>query len=251
MEIVARDPGPFRFNPTARQTPPFRHRAAPDPARRRGRPARRDGSTGSSSPPTTRGSPTPSRAFGGEAVMTRADHPSGTDRVAEVAAALARRRGSSSTSRATSPRSPARRSTWSSRSSRTTPTPRWRPSPRRSATSRSTATRRASRSSARAAGRALYFSRSPIPCHRDGLPDRRRGRSAYLHLGLYAYRRDFLLEPRHAAPLAAGDGREARTAPRPRGGLPDRRRDRRRAERRDRHARGLPPVRRRGGNAGK
>lgn len=28
------------------------------------------------------------RSFGGEAVMTRADHPSGTDRVAEVAAAL-------------------------------------------------------------------------------------------------------------------------------------------------------------------
>ncbi len=28
------------------------------------------------------------RAFGGDAVMTRADHPSGTDRVAEVAAGL-------------------------------------------------------------------------------------------------------------------------------------------------------------------
>src|SRR5205823_7340214 len=28
------------------------------------------------------------RAFGGEAAMTRADHPSGTDRVAEVAAGL-------------------------------------------------------------------------------------------------------------------------------------------------------------------
>ena len=41
--------------------------------------------------------------------------------------------------------------------------------------------------------RALYFSRSPIPARRDGpgsLPNDR-----YLqHVGLYAYRRDFLLE---------------------------------------------------------
>jgi 3-deoxy-manno-octulosonate cytidylyltransferase (CMP-KDO synthetase) len=46
-----------------------------------------------------------------------------------------------------------------------------------------------------ARGRALYFSRSPIPHHRDGLPDQRTapGPIAYLHLGLYAYRRDFLL----------------------------------------------------------
>ena len=44
-------------------------------------------------------------------------------------------------------------------------------------------------------GRALYFSRSPIPCHRDGLPDPLTATSpvAYLHLGLYAYRREFLL----------------------------------------------------------
>ena len=42
-----------------------------------------------------------------------------------------------------------------------------------------------------AAGRALYFSRSPIPCHRDGHGS---GSPPYLkHLGLYAYRRDFLL----------------------------------------------------------
>lgn len=41
-------------------------------------------------------------------------------------------------------------------------------------------------------GRALYFSRSPIPFHRDSattvLP------TYYLHLGIYAYRRDFLLQ---------------------------------------------------------
>jgi 3-deoxy-manno-octulosonate cytidylyltransferase (CMP-KDO synthetase) len=44
-------------------------------------------------------------------------------------------------------------------------------------------------------GRALYFSRSPIPCHRDGPPDPTRAAQplGYLHLGLYAYRREFLL----------------------------------------------------------
>jgi 3-deoxy-manno-octulosonate cytidylyltransferase (CMP-KDO synthetase) len=42
-------------------------------------------------------------------------------------------------------------------------------------------------------GRALYFSRSPIPHVRDGQPDFHS--SLYLqHLGLYAYRRDFLLQ---------------------------------------------------------
>ena len=37
-------------------------------------------------------------------------------------------------------------------------------------------------------GRALYFSRSPIPFYRDGDPDP----AYYKHLGIYAYRRDFL-----------------------------------------------------------
>ncbi len=37
-------------------------------------------------------------------------------------------------------------------------------------------------------GRALYFSRSPIPFYRDGDPDP----VYYKHLGIYAYRRDFL-----------------------------------------------------------
>ena len=43
-------------------------------------------------------------------------------------------------------------------------------------------------------GRALYFSRSPIPHVRDGGFDPiSESPQAYLHLGLYAYRRDFLL----------------------------------------------------------
>jgi 3-deoxy-manno-octulosonate cytidylyltransferase (CMP-KDO synthetase) len=38
---------------------------------------------------------------------------------------------------------------------------------------------------------ALYFSRSPIPSHREGPPT--GGHYGYKHLGLYAYRREFLL----------------------------------------------------------
>jgi 3-deoxy-manno-octulosonate cytidylyltransferase (CMP-KDO synthetase) len=38
-------------------------------------------------------------------------------------------------------------------------------------------------------GYALYFSRSPLPYDRDGAPDTGLG---YKHIGLYAYRRDFL-----------------------------------------------------------
>ncbi|MBY0514213.1 MAG: 3-deoxy-manno-octulosonate cytidylyltransferase [Gemmataceae bacterium] len=44
-------------------------------------------------------------------------------------------------------------------------------------------------------GRALYFSRSPIPMVRDGDPDFAADPPRFLqHLGLYAYRRPFLLQ---------------------------------------------------------
>jgi 3-deoxy-manno-octulosonate cytidylyltransferase (CMP-KDO synthetase) len=44
-------------------------------------------------------------------------------------------------------------------------------------------------------GRALYFSRSPIPYVRDGRPDfGLRPARFLLHVGLYAYRRPFLLQ---------------------------------------------------------
>jgi 3-deoxy-manno-octulosonate cytidylyltransferase (CMP-KDO synthetase) len=43
-------------------------------------------------------------------------------------------------------------------------------------------------------GRALYFSRSPIPFVRDGVPNFAAKPPRFLqHLGLYAYRREFLL----------------------------------------------------------
>jgi 3-deoxy-manno-octulosonate cytidylyltransferase (CMP-KDO synthetase) len=45
------------------------------------------------------------------------------------------------------------------------------------------------------AGRALYFSRSPVPFVRDGEPDFAARPPCFLqHLGLYAYRRAFLLQ---------------------------------------------------------
>jgi 3-deoxy-manno-octulosonate cytidylyltransferase (CMP-KDO synthetase) len=44
-------------------------------------------------------------------------------------------------------------------------------------------------------GRALYFSRSPIPFVRDGAPDLAARPARFLqHLGLYAYRKEFLLK---------------------------------------------------------
>jgi 3-deoxy-manno-octulosonate cytidylyltransferase (CMP-KDO synthetase) len=53
-------------------------------------------------------------------------------------------------------------------------------------------------------GRALYFSRSPIPHYRDPLltGDGDALAACYLHLGLYAYRRDFLLDLRSLPPSA-------------------------------------------------
>ena len=42
-----------------------------------------------------------------------------------------------------------------------------------------------------AAGRALYFSRAPIPCWRDGRPAA-AGAVALRHVGVYAYRAGFL-----------------------------------------------------------
>jgi 3-deoxy-manno-octulosonate cytidylyltransferase (CMP-KDO synthetase) len=51
------------------------------------------------------------------------------------------------------------------------------------------------------AGRALYFSRSPIPMVRDGEPDFDHRPSLFLqHLGVYAYRRSVLLQLSNTPP---------------------------------------------------
>lgn len=138
------------------------------------------------------------RSFGGEAVLTRDDHPSGTDRVAEVAAGLPEARvivnlqgdEPEVTGEALDlavallddhPDAPM--------STLATPI-------RDEAIYRDPACVKVVRA---ASGRALYFSRSPIPHHRDGLPADGRP-MALLHLGLYAYRRDFLMGLSRLAP---------------------------------------------------
>jgi len=129
------------------------------------------------------------RAAGGEAVMTRDDHPSGTDRVAEVAAArpdagiVVNLQGDEPevSGRAidlvvslleNDPDAPMA----------TLATPIVDPAVFHDPACVKVVCSRA--------GRALYFSRSPVPHHRDG-PGSPLG---LLHLGLYAYRRPFLLD---------------------------------------------------------
>ena len=131
------------------------------------------------------------REFGGRAVMTRADHPSGTDRIAEVAAhlpadvvvnlqgdepqiepaaldLLAGLMGDPGTDMATLAVPIADRATYLSPN--------------------------VVKVVCDDRGRALYFSRSPIPAVRDGEPDFSARPAQFLqHLGLYAYRREFLL----------------------------------------------------------
>jgi 3-deoxy-manno-octulosonate cytidylyltransferase (CMP-KDO synthetase) len=131
-------------------------------------------------------------SFGGRAVLTRRDHPTGTDRVAEVAAgldadavinlqgdeplidpdsldllaALLQRHPESAVATLANP--------LQSLEQYHDPS--------------------CVKVVCDAAGRALYFSRSPIPHVRGGQPDLAARPSCFLqHLGVYAYRRDFLL----------------------------------------------------------
>src|SRR5262245_34753672 len=130
------------------------------------------------------------RATGGEVVMTRPDHPSGTDRLAEVARALAADvvvnvQGDLPL---LDPRMvevlAARMAADRELPMATLATPivdedEWRsPHVVKVVWGRD--------------GRALYFSRSPVPHDRDGTrrPDEPLG---WRHIGMYAYRRDVLL----------------------------------------------------------
>ena len=177
--------------------------------------------------------------------MTRADHATGTDRVAEVAARLGAARiivnlqgdepeiSGEALDRAVAlldddPEAPMA----------TLATPI-----RDEAIYRDPACVKVVCSAAAAAPCTSRAARSPAIATASPIPRRRARPIAYLHLGLYAYRRDFLLDSARF-PLPARGRREARAAPRPRCRLSDRRRRRRRAEHRHRHARGLPAVRR-------
>lgn len=126
--------------------------------------------------------------FGAEAVLTRADHPSGTDRIAEVAAGLTEEfilnvQGDE-------PEMPTGHIEAVVRALRESGAPM------------STAAVPMSEEEVdnpnrvkvilRADGRAIYFSRSRIPFNRDGGP-LPAGLGYLLHLGIYGYRRDFLM----------------------------------------------------------
>jgi 3-deoxy-manno-octulosonate cytidylyltransferase (CMP-KDO synthetase) len=131
--------------------------------------------------------------FGGEAALTRSDHPSGTDRVAEVAASLpsaeiiVNLQGDEPEISAAAldrvvelleadPHVPMATLATPIRSENVYHDP--------------SCVKVVIASNARA----LYFSRSPIPHHRDARNGTPPGSPlAYLHLGLYAYRRSFLL----------------------------------------------------------
>jgi 3-deoxy-manno-octulosonate cytidylyltransferase (CMP-KDO synthetase) len=131
-------------------------------------------------------------SFGGRAVLTRRDHPSGTDRVAEVARRLdadvvINLQGDEPlVDPAALDLLPAllERDPDADVATLAVPLPsaeHWR-------------NPNCVKVVCDAAGRALYFSRSPIPFVRDGQPDFAARPPRFLqHLGLYAYRRPFLL----------------------------------------------------------
>ncbi len=132
--------------------------------------------------------------FGGEAVMTRADHPTGTDRVAEVVRAIPEatlivnlQGDEPEISGDALDRVVALLEADPEAPMATLATPI-----RDEVVFRDPSCVKVVRS---ARDRALYFSRSPIPHGRDGPVDLGADPArALLHLGLYAYRRDFLLE---------------------------------------------------------
>jgi 3-deoxy-manno-octulosonate cytidylyltransferase (CMP-KDO synthetase) len=132
-------------------------------------------------------------SFGGNVVMTRADHPSGTDRVAEVARTLSAEiivnlQGDEPLIEPATldllpdllDKDP--EAEMATLAAPITSLETWR-DPNCVKLVRDSL------------GRALYFSRSPIPYVRDGEPDFQRQPHLFLqHLGLYAYRRRFLLD---------------------------------------------------------
>jgi 3-deoxy-manno-octulosonate cytidylyltransferase (CMP-KDO synthetase) len=133
------------------------------------------------------------QSFGGRAVLTRPDHPSGTDRVAEVARTLAcdvviNLQGDEPLIEPeTLDLLPRLLESDPEAEMATLATPirsleQWR----------DPACVKVVRDQG---GRALYFSRSPIPHVRDAAPDFAAQPACFLqHLGLYGYRRAFLLE---------------------------------------------------------
>jgi 3-deoxy-manno-octulosonate cytidylyltransferase (CMP-KDO synthetase) len=142
--------------------------------------------------------------FGGACVMTCADHPSGTDRVAEVARDLdadviVNLQGDEPLIEpATLDLLPEllRRNPEAPMATLATPI----------RTAEQWHNPNCVKVVLDAADHALYFSRSPIPFVRQGQPDFAARPSLFLqHLGLYAYRRSFLLSLAQLPPLPLED----------------------------------------------
>jgi 3-deoxy-manno-octulosonate cytidylyltransferase (CMP-KDO synthetase) len=131
------------------------------------------------------------KSFGGNVVLTRDDHPSGTDRVAEVAAQvdadiIVNVQGDEPMIEPATLDMLARllerdrEAQMATLAAPITAVEQWHdPNCVKVVCDKQ--------------GRALYFSRCPIPFVRDGEPDF-ASKQFLQHLGLYAYRRDFLLK---------------------------------------------------------
>ena len=131
------------------------------------------------------------RAFGGEARMTRRDHPSGTDRAAEVARAVpcdlvVNVQGDEPL---LEPREIGRLIAAMARDRAVEMATLCHPI----RNSREFVDPNAVKVVLDARGDALYFSRSPIPHFRDLPASNFPLQASYRHIGIYAYRRDFLL----------------------------------------------------------
>jgi 3-deoxy-manno-octulosonate cytidylyltransferase (CMP-KDO synthetase) len=132
------------------------------------------------------------RAFGGEVAMTRADHPSGTDRIAEVARGLGddiivNVQGDLPFLEAhTLERAVALMTDDPDLPMATVREPIVKPEEMHNPNVVKVVTDRA--------GNALYFSRAPLPYWRDAADTEGAEVVGYRHLGLYVYRRDFLLQ---------------------------------------------------------
>jgi 3-deoxy-manno-octulosonate cytidylyltransferase (CMP-KDO synthetase) len=132
-------------------------------------------------------------SFGGQAVLTRSDHPSGTDRIAEVATSL--KTDVLVNLQGDEPHMEPSHvetliglmQTHEDCQMATLATPLRR--------SEDYYSPHVVKVVWDGQGRALYFSRAPIPYHRNGPPDWQQPSAYYLqHLGIYAYRRHFLLQ---------------------------------------------------------
>ncbi len=135
------------------------------------------------------------RSFGGEVVMTRADHPSGTDRIAEVVEGMLGEPDDIVLNvQGDEPElDPANLDRLVDRIARdehcsmaTLAAPFGPDADPRDPNLVKVARNRA--------GEALYFSRSLIPYPRDGVDEKINPADWLLHLGVYAYRRAFLLQ---------------------------------------------------------